>query len=103
MANRIKWTLEEAIALYDIYFKADRNISIDNNTFQQLSNIMQNRAKKLNIKVDKNIVILQDFLCKLNVFTSLLLMEKMAYLMLAKYFMIHITYIKQSQINFMQS
>ena len=53
MANRIKWTLEEAIALYDIYFKADRNISIDNNTFQQLSNIMQYRAKKLNIKVDE--------------------------------------------------
>ena len=32
MANRIKWTLEEAIALYDIYFKADRNISIDNDS-----------------------------------------------------------------------
>lgn len=52
MANRINWTLEEAIALYDIYFKSDKNISIDNNTLQHLSNIMQNRAKILNIKIN---------------------------------------------------
>ena len=65
----------EDISIYDALVKnnvgRDKNIAITNDTFLKLSHILQNNAKKLNIKVDKKTTILLDFLCKLNISTLL--------------------------------
>ena len=43
--KRINWDLEEAAALYDLYFKSGQTLSIDKDKLKQLSEILNKRAK----------------------------------------------------------
>ena len=43
--KRINWDLEEAVALYDLYFKSGQTLSIDKDKLKQLSEILNKRAK----------------------------------------------------------
>ena len=43
--KRIHWDLEEAVALYDLYFKSGQTLSIDKDKLKQLSEILNKRAK----------------------------------------------------------
>lgn len=43
--KRINWELEEAVALYDLYFKSGQTLSVDKNKLKQLSEILNRRAK----------------------------------------------------------
>lgn len=42
--KRINWDLEEAVALYDLYFKSGQTLSIDKDKLKQLSGILNKRA-----------------------------------------------------------
>ena len=43
--KKINWDLEEVVALYDLYFKSGRTLSIDKDKLKQLSEILNRRAK----------------------------------------------------------
>lgn len=43
--KRINWDLEEAVVLYDLYFKSGQTLSIDKDKLKQLSEILNKRAK----------------------------------------------------------
>ncbi len=43
--RRIHWDLEEAVALYDLYFKSGQTLSVDKNKLEQLSEILNRRAQ----------------------------------------------------------
>lgn len=43
--KRINWDLEEAAALYDLYFKFGQTLSVDKDKLEQLSEILNRRAK----------------------------------------------------------
>ena len=50
--KRVKWELEEAVALFDLYFKNGSNLNVDNEALLSLSRIYQNRAKWLKLDTD---------------------------------------------------
>ncbi|MFV0516383.1 MAG: hypothetical protein ACK5MV_03195 [Aminipila sp.] len=41
---KVKWDLEEAVVLYDLYFKSGQTLSIDKDKLDELSAIMKYRA-----------------------------------------------------------
>ena len=41
---KVKWDLEEAVVLYDLYFKSGATLSVDTEKLNELSAIMKNRA-----------------------------------------------------------
>lgn len=43
--KRVNWDLEEAVALYDLYFKSGQTLSVDKNKLEQLSEILNRRAQ----------------------------------------------------------
>lgn len=43
--KRINWDLEEAVALYDLYFKSGQTLSIDKDKLKQLSEVLNRRAR----------------------------------------------------------
>ena len=43
--KKINWDLAEVVALYDLYFKSGRTLSIDKDKLKQLSEILNRRAK----------------------------------------------------------
>lgn len=51
--NRIPWDLEEAVALYDLYFRNGQSISPPMNELHQLSVQLNRRANILGIKADE--------------------------------------------------
>ena len=50
--KRVKWELEEAVALFDLYFKNGSNLSVDDEALYSLSRLYQRRAKLLNLDID---------------------------------------------------
>ena len=52
--NRIKWDVEEAVALMQLYFDNDCKISVDSEQVENLSKIMKQRAAILGFYVDDN-------------------------------------------------
>lgn len=50
---RVKWELEEAVVLCDVYLKAGRSMNVDIDILQNLSLVMNKRAKIKGIKVDE--------------------------------------------------
>lgn len=50
---RVPWDLEEAVALYDLYFRNGKSISPPMKELQQLSEQLNRRARILGIRVDE--------------------------------------------------
>ncbi len=50
---KIKWDLEEAVALYDLYFKSGQILTIDMDKVNELSAIMKNRARIKGLAIDE--------------------------------------------------
>ena len=60
---KVLWDLEEAVALYDVYFQNGRRLDIANEKLQELHQMYQRRAQILGIKQMRNIAIWQDCGC----------------------------------------
>ncbi|WP_285946307.1 hypothetical protein [Thomasclavelia cocleata] len=50
---KVKWDLEEAVALCDLYFKSGRTLSIDNDRLNVLFAILKNRATSKGLVIDE--------------------------------------------------
>lgn len=50
---KVNWDLEEAVALFDMYFKAGSTMSIEDAVLSELSNIYRNRATQKELVVDE--------------------------------------------------
>ena len=50
---KVKWDLEEAVALYDLYLKSGQTLSVDADKLNELSEIMKNRATIIGLTVDE--------------------------------------------------
>ena len=50
--KRVKWELEEAVALFDLYFKNGSTLSVDENALRSLSRMYQKRAELLKLDTD---------------------------------------------------
>lgn len=51
--SRINWELEEAVALFDTYFKAGATLNIENETLVDLSGKYKKRATEKGLAVDE--------------------------------------------------
>lgn len=49
---RVRWELEEAVALMDLYFRYGATLSVPNDELLKLSQIYRNRANILGLNVD---------------------------------------------------
>lgn len=49
---KVKWDLEEAIALYDVYLKSKQKLDVDEKNLKNLSNVLKKRAKIKGFKID---------------------------------------------------
>lgn len=52
--KRVKWDVEEAVALMHLYFDNDCKMSVDSEQIENLSKIMKKRAEILGFDVDDN-------------------------------------------------
>lgn len=50
---KVKWDQEEAIALYDLYFRFGKKLSIPRAEVEHLSELLQKRAKTLDLQTDE--------------------------------------------------
>ena len=50
---KVKWDLEEAVVLYDLYFKSGATLSVDTEKLNELSAIMKNRAAVKGMQIDE--------------------------------------------------
>lgn len=50
---KVKWDLEEAVVLYDLYFKSGATLSVDTEKLNELSAIMKNRAAVKGVQIDE--------------------------------------------------
>ena len=50
---KVKWDLEEAVVLYDLYFKSGATLSVDTEKLNELSAIMKNRAAVKRVQIDE--------------------------------------------------
>lgn len=50
---KVKWDLEEAVVLYDLYFKSGATLSVDIEKLNELSAIMKNRAAVKGVQIDE--------------------------------------------------
>lgn len=51
--KRVRWELEEAVALMDVYFRYGGTLKIPENELLHLSQLYRNRAKILGLQVDE--------------------------------------------------
>ena len=50
---RVQWELEEAVALFDVYFKNGASLSIPEEKLSEISKAYHNRANQLGLVVDE--------------------------------------------------
>lgn len=50
---RVQWELEEAVALFDVYFKNGASLSIPEEKLSEISKAYHNRANQLGLAVDE--------------------------------------------------
>ena len=51
--KKINWSVEEAVALMNLYIENDSKIPVDENKVEKLSNILKKRAEILNLDIDE--------------------------------------------------
>ena len=49
----VNWSVEEAVALMNLYIENDSKIPVDENKVENLSNILKKRAEILNLEIDE--------------------------------------------------
>lgn len=49
---RVKWDLEEAVALCDLYIKSERSLNIEKDKIEELSAVLNKRARIKGIIID---------------------------------------------------
>lgn len=50
---RVKWEFEEAVALFDLYFRCGKSLNVPLEELEKLSLCYNNRAKSLGLHVDE--------------------------------------------------
>ena len=50
---KVKWDLEKAVVLYDLYFKSGATLSVDTEKLNELSANMKNRAAVKWVQIDE--------------------------------------------------
>lgn len=50
--KRVRWELEEAVVLYDVYLKSGCSLNVEKSILENLSEIMKRRAIKKGIEID---------------------------------------------------
>ena len=51
--KKVNWSVEEAVALMNLYIENDSEIPVDANKVEKLSNILKKRAEILNLDIDE--------------------------------------------------
>lgn len=51
--KKVNWSVEEAVALMNLYIENDSKIPVDENKVENLSNILKKRAEILNLEIDE--------------------------------------------------
>lgn len=51
--KKVNWSVEEAVALMNLYIENDSKIPVDENKVEKLSNILKKRAEIFNLEIDE--------------------------------------------------